>query len=179
MRTYIHLSSQKKKGRPHYNPLLKVAYILDQLMEGMRKAWIPGDKCTADESMIWYMGCAVSFVQYMPQKPIKHGLKVFALCCAYTSVLLGFEVYCGTESNQDSSALGVIQCVLAKAHLATAHGRTPFTDNWYTMVELAKWLFDKHGKFFCGTQIPTTKVARQDMDLPFCMLSNGGLHSVE
>ena len=58
-----------------------------------------GDKVTANECMIRYMSQAV-----------KHSLKVFAVCCTYTVVLLGFEIYCGIDSNdnQDKSALGVI-----------------------------------------------------------------------
>ena len=32
-----------------------------------------------DKRMISYMDRAVSFVQYMPAKPIKHGIKVYAL----------------------------------------------------------------------------------------------------
>ena len=63
--------------------------------------------------MFGYMGRAVSFIQYMPLKPIKHGIKVLAICCSYSSVLLGFEVYCGGEenaaSNTDKSALAVVQ----------------------------------------------------------------------
>ena len=34
-----------------------------------------GKHVTIDESMIWYMGRAISYVQYMPAKPIKHGIK--------------------------------------------------------------------------------------------------------
>jgi len=63
---------------------------------------------TIDEPMIHYMGCAVSYVQYMPAKPIKRGIKVFALCCAVSTVLLAFEVYVGKDDpTKDISALAV------------------------------------------------------------------------
>ena len=45
--------------------------------------------------MIKYMGRFVSFVQYMPAKPIKHGIKVYALCCSSTGYLYLFEIYTG------------------------------------------------------------------------------------
>jgi hypothetical protein len=51
-----------------------------------------GKKCCVVESMIKYKGKAVSWVQYMPKKPIRHGLKVFALSCAYMGYLYSFEV---------------------------------------------------------------------------------------
>jgi hypothetical protein len=60
--------------------------------------WIAGDHVTIDESMIRYMGRAIAFIQYMPQNPIKHRIKVFAVCCSYTGVLLGFEAYCGSSA---------------------------------------------------------------------------------
>ena len=57
-----------------------------------------------DESMIKYMGRAIAWVQYMPRKPIKHGIKVFALCCSYSGFLCGFEIYTGKSSEVDGSA---------------------------------------------------------------------------
>ena len=37
------------------------------------------------------MGRSVNFIQCMPQKPIKHGIKVFCVCCSYTAYLIGFK----------------------------------------------------------------------------------------
>lgn len=85
MRRFIHFSdSTKRKGKGSigFDPLYKVRYPLDVMMKGMRSAWNAGKHVTIDESMIRYMGRAVSYVQYIPAKPIKHGIKVFALCCA-------------------------------------------------------------------------------------------------
>ena len=70
--------------------------------------------------MIKYCGRVVVFIQYMPKKPIKHGIKVFALCCAYTGYLLGYEVYLGkdTETNENS-ALHVVDRLITNADLVT------------------------------------------------------------
>ena len=76
-------------------------------MKGMRKAWVAGQHVTIDESMIHYMGRAISYVQYMPTKPIKHGIKFFALCCALSAVILAFKVYVGKEDDSDGSAAAV------------------------------------------------------------------------
>ncbi len=93
----------------NYDPLSKIRYILDELMKGMCNGWTAGKNIVIDESMIKYCGRAIKFVQYMPKKPIKHGVKVFAVCCAYSAVLLGFEVYTGAENNvTDNSALAVV-----------------------------------------------------------------------
>ncbi len=78
-RNFIHFSDSKKqksKGQRGYDPLFKVTPIIELLMRRIRTVWIAGDKITIDESMIRYMGRAVAFIQYMPRKPIKHGIKV-------------------------------------------------------------------------------------------------------
>lgn len=139
IRSHIHFSDGLKQSPPgskDYDPLFKVRYIIDKLMASMRACWVAGDRVTIDESMIRYMGRAVSFVQYMPRKPIKHGLKVFAICCSYSAVMLGFEVYCGAEEhNEDKSArsaLAVVERLINLAGLRDNKGTTLYTDNWYT-----------------------------------------------
>jgi hypothetical protein len=101
LRNYLHFSrtkDQKSSGQRGYDPLFKVRRIINMLMGRIRSVWIAGDRVTIDESMIRYMGRAIAFIQYMPRKPIKHGIKVFDVCCSYTVVLLGFEVYCGSSA---------------------------------------------------------------------------------
>ena len=95
MRQYIHFAdneTRKAKGEIGYHALFKVKYALDVMMNGMKKSWTAGKHVTIDESMIRYMGRAISYVQYMPAKPIKHGIKAFALCCAFLAVIIAFKV---------------------------------------------------------------------------------------
>lgn len=56
---------------------------------------IASDKLTI---RVWSATWVKPFIQYMPHKPIKQGIKVFAVHCIYTEVLLDFEVYCGSDS---------------------------------------------------------------------------------
>ena len=128
------------------------------------------------------MGRAIAFIQYMPRKPIKHGIKVFAVCCSYTGVLLGFEVYCGSSAVEgtDNSAVAVVDQLLNKGQqphqqLSWPH---PLHQNWYTTMSLAYHLYNKYGYFFCGTMVPTDKKAREDLDVPFLKLSNGAKDKV-
>ena len=150
-------------------------------MINLQKAWIAGKHITVDESMIKYMGHAIAFVQYMPQKPIKHGIKVCCLCCAYTSYLLGFEVYVGKENQgtEDGSAIGIIDRLINGAKITSAKGRTLYTDNWYTSIDLAKHLYEKYGWTVVGTITPTAKLDRKAHDVPFVKLSNGAMFEVE
>ena len=95
-------------------------------MKAMRTCWVAGERVTIDESMIRYMGRAVAFVQYMTRKPIKHGIKVFAICCAYTAVLLGFEVYCGAMMDDvDGSTDAVVVRVIEDQRCRPRRCRRP------------------------------------------------------
>ena len=171
MRRHIHFSdnsTRKPKGVSGYDPLYKVRYPLKVMMKGMRRAWNAGKHVTIDESMIRYMGRAVSYVQYMPAKPIKHDINVFCLCCAVSAVLLAFEVYVGKEEvERDNSALAVCHRLVVDAGLTDTRGRVLYTDNYYTSVKLAKHMFEKFGWTIVGTIVPTDKKSRADEDVLF------------
>jgi hypothetical protein len=79
-------------GSPGYDSLFKVRYALETIQEGLLKAWSALKDVAIDESMIKYMGGAIGWVQYMPAKPIKHGIKVFCVCYAISGILLAYKV---------------------------------------------------------------------------------------
>jgi len=64
------------------------------------------------------MGRMISCVQYMPAKPIKHGIKVLALCCALSAVILLFKIYVGKEDDSDGTAVGVCNDLVIDAGLS-------------------------------------------------------------
>ena len=81
-----------------------------------QKAWTIGQKFCVDEAMIKYKGCAIKWVQYMPAKPIKHGIKVYAFCCSFTGFLYDFEIFTGTAVNLDNSAVAVVARLLSSGN---------------------------------------------------------------
>ena len=138
-----------------------------------------GKHVTIDESMIKYMGRAVFFVQYMPAKPIKHGIKVFVVCCALSAVLLGFKVYVEKEDDADNSALSVCDELVNEAFLMGHRGYMLYTNNYYTSMALAKHMFENYGWTIVGTICTTDKKSRQNHDIPFLKLSNGARNGVK
>ena len=141
--------------------------------KGMRKAWVAGKHVTIDESMIRYMGRAISYVQYMLAKPIKHGIKVFVLCCAVSALILAFKVYVEKEDDSNISVAAVCDELCVDAGLTHQWGRVLYTENYYTSVKLEKLMFEKYGWTIVGTISPTDKKSREDEDIPFLKLSNG------
>ena len=85
-------SKIKEKGVRGYDPLFKVIYTLEITMKVMRGVWISRKHVNIYKSMIKYIGRDIKYIQYMPAKLIKHGIQVFAICCAISTILLVFKV---------------------------------------------------------------------------------------
>ena len=174
IRQYIHFVDNMKilpKDHPRWDPLQKIQPILDLLLKQLALAYVLGDRLSIDEAMIKYCGKFVSFVQYMPKKPTKHGKKVFALCCAYTGYLYAYKVYTGRESAKDGSPKMVISRLLMMAGVATVvgnvrslTGRILYTDNWYTGLDVIEYVYRLFGILMVGTVSLTTKLSRTTSD---------------
>ncbi len=87
----------------------------------------------------------------MPAKPIKHGKKVFCLCCATTVVMLAFEVYCGKDNNKtDNTTVDICERLIYEVDLVNnqtggvIRGCTIYSNNYYTSVKMAKHLYKKN-----------------------------------
>ena len=179
-RRFIHLVDNKiirpNKDSTNYDPLYKCRKLMETVKYKMNKNWIAGEKVCVDESMIKYVGRAISFGQFMPNKPITHGIKVFLLTCKNHT--LGWEVYLGKDYLIDSSAEAVVLRLITKATLTLSSGRILYCDNLYTSLSLAEKLFLKFHWLLVGTVVPTEKKTREDYDIPFHKLSSKGLDTV-
>jgi hypothetical protein len=122
----------------------------------------------------------VAFIQYMPAKPIKHGIKVFCVCCAILGIMLAYEVYCGNKDKKtDGTAVDVCNRLVKEAELTAPRGQMLYTDNYYMSMKLVKHLFEKYRWTMVGTIVPTDKKTREDHDIPFLKLSNGARNGLE
>jgi len=100
--------------------------------------------------MICYMGHAIEFAQYMLHKPIKHGWK--SLLCVVPTLLFYFDL--------KSTVMLMLKMITRTLSLQLHNvwfGRRAspaimvehwYTDNWYAMVNLDKWLFYSLGRCF-------------------------------
>jgi hypothetical protein len=104
---------------------------------------------------------------------------VYALCCAFSAVLLAYQVYVGKEDDVDNSAVAICHRLCKEAHITGEKGHVLYTDNWYTGIKLCKEFFEEYGWTVVGTVTTTDKKARADEDIPFLKLSNGARDGVE
>jgi hypothetical protein len=77
----------------------------------------------------------------MPAKPIKHGIKVYALCCAYTCYLYLFEIYTGKGGTPEGFPKGVISRLIYGAEATGTSSCIIYTNNFYTLLLVMKYIY--------------------------------------
>jgi len=61
--------------------------------------WSLNQQLTIDKGMVMYKGKYAPIRQYMPNKPVHFGIKVWATTDALSKYIWNFQVYCGREGN--------------------------------------------------------------------------------
>jgi hypothetical protein len=87
------------KSSPSYDKLHKIRWMLDEVRNRFKAMWAPNQQLTVDESMVMYKGMYCPIRQYMPCKPVRFGIKVWAAADALSKYVWNFEVYCGKHGN--------------------------------------------------------------------------------
>ena len=110
-----------------------------------------------DEGMIGYKG-RLSFKQYMPAKPTKYGIKLFAICDSVTGYCLKCHIYTGREDSLSSDEGFTFNIVNKLISPYILYNHILYTDNFYTSIKLAKCMRNqkthlvgtvrKHSKLF-------------------------------
>ena len=54
-----------------------------------------------------------------------------------------------------------------------------YADNWYTILQLPKYLYEKYGWLFVGTVIPSDLKDRTEKIIPFRKITAGAIDKVE
>ena len=93
---FIHLNdnSQYKKGEPGHDPLYKLRPFVTPLITHFQSSYTLYRRVSVDESMIGFKG-RLGFIQYMPKKPTKWGMKAFVLSDALTGYKYNWHLYTG------------------------------------------------------------------------------------
>ena len=91
-------------------PLQKIRAVISHFSRKFKQMWRLGKKVAADEGMIRYTGRAIPQIrQYMPNKPIKVGIKVYCLCDSpedddvQKGYMFSFEIFTGSAPFIDSA----------------------------------------------------------------------------
>ncbi|XP_039288779.1 piggyBac transposable element-derived protein 4-like [Nilaparvata lugens] len=145
--------------------LAAIREIYESLNNNYQKSYCLSEFVTIDEMLHPFRGHC-GFVMYMPNKPAKYGIKMYAICDAKTYYVSSFEIYCGTQpkgpfciSNKATDVVKRLVAPIEKTH------RNLTTDNYYTTYDLAQYLLEG-GITFIGT------VKKNIPDIPLEFLPN-------
>ena len=112
----------------------KLRWFLGHLTTRFQEAYTPYEHCTIDESMIKFKG-RLSFHQYLPAKPIKWGIKMWALCESDTGYAYNLQVYTGKVEGRQEKGLAHRVCTDLLAPVLGTNMHV-YMDNLYTSVGL-------------------------------------------
>ena len=104
---YLHLNNstlQKKNGEEGYDSLFKIRPLLDHFSAIFPMYYQPAQHISIDEMMIGTR-CRVAFLQNMPKKPKRFGIKVWILAEAKMGYVLDLQVYTGAEKDNNKKGL--------------------------------------------------------------------------
>ncbi len=133
-----------RKGVQVYDKLFKVRPVLDSVLNNCKNI-LQEERHSIDEQII-PTKCRSSLKQYMPKKPHKWGIKVWARC-GVSGIVYDLEVYTGAGSggnNTDASSesFGVSGNVVK--HLCSSLerniGHKVYFDNYFSSVRLVQSL---------------------------------------
>ena len=135
---YIHFADNGKADAE--DRAAKVRPLLDMFKQACLESWEPGKRQSIDEMMIRFKG-RLGWRQYMKDKPIKFGLKIWGLCEPESGYLSTFDIYCGKKGNTvekglaENVVLMLVRSLLEVWPLWT--GGHIYMDNFYTSLTLA------------------------------------------
>lgn len=141
----LHLSDRATEvPRTHsgYDKLCKIRPIMDILNKSFQENCIGTHMQSIDESMVKFKGRS-TLKQYMPQKPIKRGYKVWARCDSETGYLYQFNVYIGKSETQEDGDGGLGYKVVMDLCRTVESGTLVAFDNFFTSLPLLEMLHQK------------------------------------
>lgn len=126
---------------PPGNRLHKIDWLVSALNKKFQDTCLVGNKMCIDESMVPFQG-RLCFRQDIQNKKSKYGVKLYKLCIDGGTTHT-VKVYGGKDSSKENVGLISKQVVLEMVHPLIEEGRTLYTDNYSTSVDLEKDLLDK------------------------------------
>ena len=96
----VTFSSVLKRDR--FSLVLKFLHLNDnsKYITENQSAYTPGHEIVLDESMIGFKG-RMGFLQYMPKKPTKWGLKAFVVADSVTDYGCNWKLYIGIKTKKN------------------------------------------------------------------------------
>ena len=177
---YFHCADQSSyipRGQDGHDPLYKIRPIIDILSVRFQLLYNPSRELSVDESMIGTK-CRVPFLQYMPKKPTKWGIKVWVCADSKTAYVTRFFIYTGKDNDDNSGKQLAYRVVMKLLEPYLGKHHKVYFDNFYTSPQLCADLLKKktyssgtvraNRKHFPKEIGPKLKLSRGDVRFQCC-----------
>lgn len=131
---------ETRPARRAGDKLAAIREVWDKWVLLLPKMYNPGSDVTVDERLVTFRG-RCPFKQYMPNKPGKYGIKIWAACDSRSSYAWNMEVYTGKPGDGQREKNQGMRVVLQMTE--GLHGNTITCDNFFTSYALGQELLKR------------------------------------
>lgn len=137
--------------RKEIDKLASIREVFEIFIQNSQRAYTPSEYVTIDEQLVAFRGrCPIKV--YIPSKPAKYGIKIFAMVDVKTQYTHNLEIYAGQQPDgpfqQSNSGHSVVKRLVDPIR---GTGRNITVDNWFTSVPLAIDLVKNDNLTLVGT----------------------------
>ncbi|KAJ4445879.1 hypothetical protein ANN_12564 [Periplaneta americana] len=115
------------------------SYVWKLFINNCKKSLIPEAFLTIDEQLVPFRG-RCRFLQYIPKKPAKYGIKINWLCESHTGYAIDGIIYSGKPAGGPPQKNLATNIVLKLAETVYDSARNISMDNYFTSLSLAEQL---------------------------------------
>ncbi|PAA53757.1 hypothetical protein BOX15_Mlig004292g1 [Macrostomum lignano] len=162
---------ETRAARLQRDKLAAVRLLLDGLVSNSQRSYVPSGAVTVDEQLFPYRG-RCRYIQYMPMKPAKYGLKFWCLNDAANAYCWNLQMYVGREEDREVSLGEHVVLRLAEGLRGSGMGIT--VDNFFCSLSLARRL-----QRWNLTLLGSMRSHRREVPLQMRSCRNRQLHSTE
>ncbi|CAF1384390.1 unnamed protein product [Adineta ricciae] len=118
--------------------------IFQRFVKQLPRHFTPSENVTVDEQLVPFRG-RCSFIQYMPKKPAKYGLKFWLLCDVNSRYVLALDLYTGKEGNvaQKNLATNVVLRLVDQLPANIKQDRNVTYDRYFTSLDVSQALLER------------------------------------
>lgn len=96
-----------EKSNPSYDKIAKIRWLLEGFVQASKRLYNCERYVCVDEIMIPYRGNRCSIKQYMKNKPVKYGIKVWCMANSKSRYVYDLQVYTGKKGVKAEKDLGL------------------------------------------------------------------------
>ncbi|GBP67719.1 PiggyBac transposable element-derived protein 4 [Eumeta japonica] len=163
---------EDRHDRAVIDKLAPIRKIFDLILINFQKHFVPSAEMTLDEQLLAFRGRCI-FRQYIPNKPAKYGIKVFALIDVHYPYTFNLEIYAGQQPERPfrlSNERHDVVMRMARPVLGKYLNIT--MDNWFSSQRVAKQLFENG-----TTMVGTMRRDKRKVPCEFCNARGNPLFS--